>query len=169
VPKLGFVMQQQNQTNWCWAAVSASVSNFFGGPASPSGGPWQQCDVANCALGQTNCCQAQNAGGAACNKDWYLEQGLACVSHLASPPVSGPSPYSFVQQEITSNHPVGVRIGWYGGGGHFVALSGYDDSTGTQFVDVEDPWYGPSTYDYNSFSTAYQSGAGGWTDTYPIG
>jgi hypothetical protein len=49
-----------------------------------------------------------------------------------------------------------------------VCVTGYDDSTGTQFVNVDDPWYGPSTYEHTAFCTAYQSGAGGWTHTYPI-
>lgn len=164
--KLNFTMLQQQQTSWCWAAVSASVSMFFGAPAGPAGGPWQQCDVANCALIQTTCCQ--NGSTSQCNQDWYLEQGLTCVQHLASPPVTGPSTFAYIQQEIDADRPVGVRIGWYNDGGHFVVLSGYDDSNGLQNVFVEDPWYGPSTYDYNAFSTAYQSGAGSWTHTYPI-
>ena len=40
MPKLPFIMQTQLQTNWCWAAVSASTSSFFGGPAGASGGPY---------------------------------------------------------------------------------------------------------------------------------
>jgi hypothetical protein len=166
MPKLAFTMQTQQETNWCWAAVSASISAYFGVPAGPSGGTWLQCEVANCALKQSSCCQ--DGSTALCNQDWYLEQGLTCVNHLAGPPVAGPSLYSYIQQEIDADRPVALRIGWYGDGGHFVALSGYDNSSGTQFVDVEDPWYGPSTYDYTAFSTAYQSGAGGWTDTYPV-
>jgi Papain-like cysteine protease AvrRpt2 len=166
MPKLPFIMQTQLQTNWCWAAVSASISSFFGGPAGASGGPWQQCEVANCALTQTACCM--NGASPACNQDWYLEEGLTCVSHLAGPVSSGPSPYANIKNEIDNDRPVGVRIGWYGDGGHFVCVTGYDDSTGTQFVNVDDPWYGPSTYEYTAFGTAYQSGAGGWTHTYPI-
>ena len=166
MPKLPFIMQTQLQTNWCWAAVSASTSSFFGGPAGASGGPWQQCEVANCALNQTTCCA--NGGSSACNQDWYLDKGLTCVNHLAGPVATGPSPYASIKNEINNNRPVGVRIGWYGDGGHFVCVTGYDDSTGTQFVNVDDPWYGPSTYDYTAFCTAYQSGAGGWTHTYPI-
>lgn len=163
---LAFTMQTQQQTEWCWAAVSASISSYFANPPGPSGGPWQQCEVASCALSMPNCCPP--GSNPASNQDWYLEKGLTCVNHLSGPPVPGPSPYAYVQQEINSNHPVAVRIGWYNDGGHFVCLSGYDDSSGTQYVDVEDPYYGHSTYDYNAFSTAYQNGAGGWTDTYPV-
>jgi hypothetical protein len=105
---------------------------------------------------------------ATCNQDWYLEQGLTCVSHLAGAVTAGPLQYPNIKNEIDNNHPVGVRIGWYGDDGHFVCLTGYDDSSGTQFVNVDDPYYGPSTYEYNAFCTAYQSGSGGWTHTYPI-
>jgi hypothetical protein len=166
MPNLAFTMQAQAQTYWCWAAVSASTSAYFGGPVGPSGGPWQQCEVANCVLKQTTCCQ--DGSTSSCNLDAVLEDGLTCVTHLAGAPFSGPSPYSYVKQEIAAGHPVGVRIGWYNDDGHFVCLTGYDDSTGTQFVEVDDPWYGHSTYEYGAFSTAYQNGAGGWTDTYPI-
>ena len=167
MPQLTFSMQQQQQANWCWAAVSASTSSFFGGPSGQSGEPWKQCEVANCALGQVTCCAAPSSP--ACNTDYYLDSGLTCVSHLAGPVTSGPSPYLSIKNEIDNNRPVGVRIGWYGDGGHFVCVTGYDDGSGTQFVDVDDPWYGSSTYEYNAFCSAYQSGAGGWTHTYPIG
>jgi hypothetical protein len=163
--QLAFAMQQQQQTEWCWAAVSASVSRFFGAPAGPSGGPWQQCQVVNNEQNQTTCCQ--DGSTAACNVPWYLEKGLSCVGHLASPPTSGSASFAYVQGEVNGGRPVGVRIGWFGGGGHFVVLKGYDDSGTNQLVDVEDPWYGPSLVDYTAFATSYQ-GAGSWTDTYPV-
>ena len=40
--RLDFSMHHQQQTNWCWAAVSTSVALFF----NPSSG-WTQCAVAN--------------------------------------------------------------------------------------------------------------------------
>jgi hypothetical protein len=162
--QLAFGMQSQQQTNWCWAAVSVSIAGYYG-TVGPSGGPWQQCEVANSQLGQTACCA--NGATPQCNMPWYLDQALTAVGHLAGPPTAGSSPYSDVQQEINANRPVAVRIGWAGGGGHFVVLSGYDDNAGNQFLDVEDPWYGPSLVDYSAFATAYQ-GSGTWTHTYPV-
>lgn len=163
--QLTFTMQTQQQTNWCWAAVSTSVANYFNSPG-PSGGPWQQCEVVNAEVAQNTCCS--DGATPSCNTDGYLDLALTRVGHLAAPPTAGASPFAYVQQEIGHLRPVGVRIGWIGRGGHFVALSGFDDSNGTQFLDVEDPWYGPSTYVYNAFATAYQNGAGTWTHTYPI-
>jgi len=163
--QINFAMQQQQQTEWCWAAVSSSVSGFYGAPAGPSGGPWQQCEVVNYEQGQTTCCQ--NGSTAQCNVPWYLEKGLNTVGHLAGPPTPSAEAFLYVQTEINGGRPVGVRIGWSGGGGHFVVLRGYDDTNGSQLLDVEDPWYGSSIVDYTAFSTSYQ-GSGTWTDTYPI-
>jgi len=155
---LGFDMQHQLQTNWCWSAVSTSVSHFYN-PASP----WTQCGVANAELGQTACCA--DGSTAACNRDWYLDRGLSRVGNLQS--WSGAAaPLSEVEHEVNAGRPLGVRIGWQGGGGHFVVLAGYDDpGTGPGFLRVEDPWYGPSRMAYSAFRNAYQ-GSGSWTHTY---
>jgi hypothetical protein len=155
---LGFDMQHQLQTNWCWSAVSTSVSHFYN-PASP----WTQCSLANSELGETACCADGSA--AACNRDWYLDRSLSRVGNLQS--WSGAAvPLSEVEHEVNAGRPLGVRIGWQGGGGHFVVLAGYDDpGTGPGFLRVEDPWYGPSRMAYSALRNAYQ-GSGSWTHTY---
>jgi hypothetical protein len=163
--QLGFVMQSQQQTNWCWAAVAASVAAYFNS-AGPSGGPWKQCEIAGNVRNDPTCCQDGTTPN--CNHDDLLDSALNTVHHLAGPPEASPISYAEVAQEIDNNRPVAVRIGWYGGGGHFLALAGYEDAGGAQIVDVEDPWYGPSTYDYTQFCTRYQSGAGEWTHTFPV-
>jgi hypothetical protein len=165
--QLTFAMEPQKQTNWCWAAVAISVANFFG-TFQANLAPWTQCALANAELGQTTCCT--NGSSQNCDQDWTLDTALSRVGHLAGPKTNGPSAPADVEVELAASRPVGVRIGWYGGGkGHFVVISGYDDSSGTPEVDVEDPYWGPSVLlDFNTFSTAYQSGTGQWTHTYPI-
>jgi hypothetical protein len=172
MPKLTFTIQDQRpQANWCWAAVSASISDYFGAPAGPSGGPWQKCEVAQAVLGKANCCQ--NPTPESCDLDSDLTVGLAQVGHSAGDAVHGlpPGLFAYVKQEIDAKRPVVLRIGWYANpeNGHFICLSGYDDSSGSQLVDVEDPYYGrlPS-FDFTQLLIAYHNGAGGWTDTYPI-
>lgn len=162
--QITFAMESQQQTNWCWAAVAVSVATFYG-TTQPSSSPWTQCALANAELNQTACCA--NGASASCNKYWTLDTSLTQVGHLAAPTIVGTIPPADVEVEMAGNRPVGARIGWYGGGAHFVVISGYDDSSGTAAVDVEDPYYGPSVLlDFNTFSTAYQSGAGQWTHTY---
>jgi Papain-like cysteine protease AvrRpt2 len=163
--KLSFIMQSQQQTEWCWAAVSASVAGFFNS-LGPAGTPWKQCEVANKVRNDTTCCQ--NGASSNCNHDDLLDSALTVVGHLVGPVAANPLLFPGVENEINLNRPVALRIGWYSGGGHFVAIDGYDDTGGVQIVDVEDPWYGPSTYDYTQFCTGYQSGAGQWTHTYPV-
>lgn len=163
---LNFVMQRQLETNWCWAAVSASVCDFFGGPNGPSGTPWKQCEIVNVAHNLLTCCQ--DGSTYQCNQDGMLDQGLVIVSHLAGPALGRAEDFAYVQQEIDGGRPVGVRILWTQGDAHAVIISGYDDQNGGQMVEVEDPWYGHSTYDIASFTSGYQSGKGQWNDTYPI-
>jgi Papain-like cysteine protease AvrRpt2 len=155
---LGFAMQHQLQTSWCWSAVSTSVSHFYN-PASA----WTQCSLANAELGQTTCCA--DGSTAACSRDWYLDRALSRVGNLQSW-ASGAVALSDVEHEVNAGRPLGVRIGWDGGGGHFVVLAGYDDpGTGPGFVSVDDPWYGPSRMSYSAFRNTYQ-GTGAWTHTY---
>ena len=153
---LNFTIQQQVQTEWCWSAVATSISHFYNASSA-----WTQCSLANAELGQTTCCQ--NGSSSACNQPWYLERALQRTGNLQNW-TGAPASYAAVQQEIGDSRPLGVRIGWSGGGGHFVVLDGYD-TAGDQYLSVKDPFYGASTYSYAAFQTAYQS-TGSWTHTY---
>jgi hypothetical protein len=84
----GFVMQVQQKTNWCWAAVSASVAGFFGGA-------WTQCAIASAERHPRNCCANPLPNG--CDVYWYLDAPLARVGHfnqimgITGAPLSGSS------------------------------------------------------------------------------
>jgi len=148
-----FTMKNQLQTNWCWAAVTASVADFYRNQG------WTQCRVVNDQLAQSTCCSDGSAG--ACNAPWYLDQALDRVGNLwyYAP---GPLAWGQIQSEIDGGWPIGVRIGWMSGGGHFVAVSGYSNQS---VVDVQDPWYGRSSVDYVQFRSSYR-GTGQWTHSY---
>lgn len=158
---LNYTRQDQQQTNWCWAAVSSAVAHFYD-PATT----WTQCAVANAELGRTDCCGAGAAG--ACNVAWFLNSALTRVGHLAAFS-GGTLTFAVVQAEINAGRPVCARIGWSGGGGHFVALTCWYRNllTDSQLVRVDDPWpaYGRSTWAFATFGTAYQ-GTGSWTHSY---
>jgi hypothetical protein len=71
-----------------------------------------------------------------------------------------------VQAEIGRDAPVGTRVGWYGGGGHFQTIVGWlVADNGTEYIDVSDPIYLDSQIEYSKFASAYQSG-GNWTHSY---
>jgi len=153
---LAFTMQQQLQTEWCWAATSTSVSLFY----DPVNSPWTQCTVVNAEQSQTTCCQ--NGASAACNVSWYLDKALTRTKNL-NYYVSNSLSISDLDLELSNGRPMGARIGWAGGGGHFNVLAGA--STTDSRVHVHDPIYGDLDYDYNSYCTKYQ-GSGTWTHSY---
>ena len=153
---LAFTMQQQLQTEWCWAATSTSVSVFY----DLINTPWTQCKVVNAEQAQTTCCQ--NGASAACNVSWYLDKALTRTKNLDHY-VSNSLSISDLDLELAQGRPMGTRIGWAGGGGHFMVLAGA--STKDSRVHVHDPIYGDQDYDYNSYRTKYQ-GNGTWTHSY---
>lgn len=152
---LHFHMQSQLESEWCWSATSTSVSHFFYRFSA-----WTQCNVVNAELGQTTCCV--NGGSNECNQPWYLDKALTRTDNLKGM-VNNPVTQSQLDLELAKGRPLGTRIGWFGGGGHFMVLTAY--SSLLDRVEVKDPIYGRSIYDYNSYKTNYQ-GAGSWTHSY---
>ncbi len=164
-----FVMQKQEQTQWCWAAVSVSHALFY-----DPGAIWTQCAVA-CAEKGGPCCDAQPAQIKPCNHWHYLESALARVGIHRD--LDDPVPFATVRSEIDGEHPLPCRVGWWGddgaldGSGHFVTLSGWAlTSTGAEYVDVEDPWYQtepgkPAHIEFAEFESDYRN-QGEWTHSY---
>jgi hypothetical protein len=164
-------MERQSKDKWCWAAVSASIERYFLPNSS-----WTQCRVArSLAAGQklsgvsvnANCCGSPDA----CNKPAALDDALRVVGRLKAI-VPGPLSFDDVRTEIDNNRPVGVRIGW-DGGGHFVAIHGYHVSPdgSIRIVHVSDPQFGSSSLYYEHFVSCYlfwTDTGGFWTDSYLI-
>lgn len=155
---LNFNMQRQFQSNWCWSAVSTSVSHFYNMASN-----WTQCDLADAELSQTTCCV--NGGSSACNKPWRLQNALTRTNNLAGWQ-SDVLSEAQISAQLSNSSPLGVRIGWAGGNsGHFVVISGASTVGSQTHLNIEDPWSGQSTYEYNRFLTRYK-GNGRWTHTY---
>ena len=154
--QLPFNMQMQTQSNWCWAATATSVSHYFWRWST-----WTQCRVANAELGHTDCCH--NPVPSDCNVPWYLDRALTRTRNFVS--ITGPVGFEQVRDEINAGRPVGARIGWSGGGGHFMVIYGYSLIGGGEYFDIDDPIYGKSHIPVSEFSSSYQ-GTGSWTHTY---
>lgn len=153
---LDFTMQPQDQSNWCWAAVAASVARFFKRSSTVT-----QCAVANGQLRRDDCC----AGGASgpCNVYGLLASSLHRVGHLQRWAVGKRATLAELTAEIDQARPLCLRVAWFMGGAHFLAVSGY--LAGSELVAVEDPWWGQSDVPYDILRTSYQD-AGRWTDSY---
>jgi Papain-like cysteine protease AvrRpt2 len=154
--RLNLAMQHQLQDNWCWAAVSTSIAGFFGVTT------WTQCSVVSKEVDDASCCS--NGSSSACNVPWRLDKALRRVNALKKKSGGMPDDLKGVRREIDAGRPVCVRIGWSGGGGHFIAIEGYraDDAS----VAVEDPWHGSSDVPLAHFRTGRYQGTGAWTHTY---
>lgn len=154
--RLNFQMQHQQQTNWCWAAVSTSVA-LYDDPSSS----WTQCTVANGELSRTDCCGV--GGSTSCNVYGYLNTALSRVGHLDHMDTTVAA-FQSVDSEIDAGRPLGIRVAWSGGGAHFLAIIGYLEDV-QNYVAVDDPIYGKSDVSYDTLKTSYQ-GSGTWTHTY---
>jgi Papain-like cysteine protease AvrRpt2 len=161
MPRLFLKLQPQLQSEWCWAAIAASISRHYD-PDSP----WCQCKLATRMTGNKNCCSNPHS----CNRPQYLEKALRMVGRLAGPPAAGPLTFGRVQKEILAGRPVCARIGWPGSTiGHFILIYGCAKSrSGNQWLYVEDPLYGSSTWLYSELCRNYQYAGGRWSYTYPI-
>ncbi|HEY3966430.1 MAG TPA: papain-like cysteine protease family protein [Planctomycetaceae bacterium] len=151
---LSFLVQHQEQHQWCWAAVTASLAMYYN-PSSV----WTQGLLANDQFSQTICTISGSSPD--CDRPWFVDVALQRTGNWVSTSASA-VPISQLRSEIDSGRPLAVRVGWNTGGGHFLTLIGYSDSN---WVSIQDPWYGASTLDYDVFSTAYQ-GAGTWTHSF---
>jgi Papain-like cysteine protease AvrRpt2 len=131
--RLSFQMQHQQQTNWCWAAVSTSVALYYDSTST-----WTQCTVANGELGRSDCCGA--GASTSCNVYGFLNTALTRVGHLDHMD-SAVAAFHAVDDEIDAGRPLGIRVAWSGGGAHFLAIIGYLEGA-TNYVAVDDPIYG---------------------------
>ncbi len=155
--QLAFNMEMQTQSNWCWAATSTSVSHFYWFWST-----WSQCRVANSELGQSDCCHSTVPS--VCNVPWYLDKALTRTHNFVS--ITGQkASFQQVRDEIDAGRPVGARIGWNGGGGHFMVIYGYSRLLGMEYFDIDDPIWGKSHLAVSDFASNYQ-GSGTWTHTY---
>ena len=146
-------MEQQTQTNWCWAANGASVGNYYWGP-----GTYTQCGIANTCQGKTTCCTAPSG----CNQYGFLDQALQAAKSYDSM-AGGTTGFAVLQARIDQSQPVGTRVAWTGGGAHFMMVAGYNNDGNK--VTIQDPWYGTSTIAFASYPASYHGG-GTWTHTY---
>jgi diketogulonate reductase-like aldo/keto reductase len=100
-----------------------------------------------------------------CNQPGYPDTALTTTGHLLSTAMNKPT-LQTVMNELENGCPISINIQWTGGGGHNPVTDGYDNrNTATPTIDIQDPWYGPSTQDFNSFPGSYNGGAS-WYESY---
>ncbi|WP_169814781.1 papain-like cysteine protease family protein [Nocardia crassostreae] len=160
--QLAFTMEAQTQSNWCWAATATSVSHYYWLFSH-----WTQCKVACNELSRTDCCGSPVPSE--CNVPWYLDRALTRTDNLDS--FTGAITFDRIKQEIDAGRPIGARIEWGTGGGHFMVIYGYGyfhrrvHSRPRYYVDIDDPIYGKQHVSLDAFTNNYR-GDGRWTSTF---
>jgi hypothetical protein len=154
---LGFDVDSQEQTHWCWAAVAVSVARHF-----DSATPWLQCALVNAELQQTSCCE--EGGSPSCNVDGYLDLALKRVAHFRAMR-TGVIDFSEALSEIGASRPRCARIVWTEGGGHFVVVLGVRQTGDNRVLRIGDPWHGTVEEGWTEPPTPYL-GDGSWTHKY---
>jgi hypothetical protein len=148
-------VEHQERDLWCWAAVATSVSRFYDANSS-----WTQCALANSELARADCCAPDT-----CNETHRLDTALQTTGNLDSWN-EGAMLYAEICAAIMAQRPPCCRIAWDGDNGHFVAVVGYtDDGQGSGRLEVRDPLYGASSYEYDDFCRRYRIN-GIWTHSY---
>ncbi|MCX4747038.1 C39 family peptidase [Kitasatospora sp. NBC_01287] len=154
---LNISMQQQQNSNWCWAASGDTIASWFGYDYSQN----QFCDA---AFGRSTSSTCPNSEAALNN----VQTALDWIGIDPGDYVTGYLYYSTVQNEINNNRPVETRIQWSSGGGHMEVLYGYDLSD--NWVYWGDPWPSDNRYNWASYSYYVSNSSFSWTHSlYQIG
>jgi hypothetical protein len=162
-------VQRQKHTEWCWAAVSASVERFFD-PSSKL----EQCRVASRELHKACCRQLDRDQVKTCNIPETLDGPLSKLGWLKKGPQPGTMTFEAIQREIDGGRPIGVRVRWRADGdltgAHFIVIAGYRvTEAGARILFLRDPFFPPSQVSYEAFCDGkggYHDGEGIWTHHY---
>ena len=154
---LPFEMEEQTEDNWCWAATTKAVSDFYT-PQSPV----SQCEVAT-RVKATDCCR--NHSGSPCNEYAFLSDALMKTLNFEDFK-AGIITWKRIKDEISARKIVCAYIQWdNSSAGHYVAIYGVAGiGERTKSVYVRDPMGEDLPMTYARFKT--YDGQGSWQGTY---
>ncbi|HEX8442263.1 MAG TPA: papain-like cysteine protease family protein [Allosphingosinicella sp.] len=159
------VQRQGKRPQWCWAAVTSSISGY---PNPPHDAPVTMCKIASNELGP-NCCATPVPG--ACDVQNTLDGPLGNIGRLRQPVITGYLGETAVRAELSANLPLPIRVVWTksGGGGHFCVIYGIR-TVGTQLqYAVSDPIYGEASVAHAALiAGGYKAGGGAWSHSYVV-
>ena len=160
------VIQEQDQ--WCWAASTKSVLNYFNDTVS-------QCSIADYTrvvstwhnFGNSPCCSDATSGCNYWNYDWGTSGSIEDIlHHFGNISVKDTADLSLqdVISQFRNGHPFIFRWGWYSGGGHFLVAHGVSGIN----VSYMDPWFG-NGYEIASYNWIENDGVTHqWTSTQKV-
>ncbi|MBT5495669.1 MAG: hypothetical protein HOK54_08005 [Alphaproteobacteria bacterium] len=146
-----FDWQRQDQTHWCWAAMTAAVSLYYD-PSSI----WTQCRLANVVEGRKDCCE--HGGSPKCNIEHDAKTGLEKTGNFHSETTEAAMPQQ-IADEMRQLRPIVAGVFKSGQPiGHAVVIQGFYPATSEaqMLVKVCDSSYGESLITYETLRLRYQ-------------
>lgn len=169
---LRFEIEQQLCTQWCWAAVTASIVKFFS-----EEGP-DQCQLVNQIIkpGKDCCkdCQCSDPDvSEPCNEAANVGSALLKLNHgrdIGNGVPKGEIDWEDLQSEIDSGQPIVVSIAWQGplrGQSHAVVIYGYTDDRKVLLADPMRPGTVVTcSFDDFQFPSTDGKSVGSWNSTF---
>jgi hypothetical protein len=171
-------MTPQEETNWCWSAVTQAVLRFVHtrqveqhaiatahvrttGKTYSCDQPKRRKQTPGKRCGDANC-------GGACNDAHFLRLVLREQGCFAATLTQGAPTFAQIQAEIDNQRPLPCRIQWRPLGGHFVLVTGWlIGADGVERVRVLDPAANEGsaaiverTLSHQAFTTQYRGTLG---------
>jgi hypothetical protein len=164
------IMNGQEQTNWCWAAVGAAIQESV----TTHQHPFLQCKVADLfSDGEDPCTDPRPS-----NRAQSLSAVLRRLERLYFVQQAAIASFDLIRSEVEQQRPVCARIAWdparrlLEDGAHFVAIGGWLTRGGVNQLLVYDPFTGGKRgpaltrwIEWNDLRTIYKS-YGRWVTTY---
>ncbi|MEM9556465.1 MAG: papain-like cysteine protease family protein [Acidobacteriota bacterium] len=150
---LDLVVERQQRSQWCWAAIGASLARFY------RTGSWSQREIASEVFGVGSCEPKSADSWDRCATLDDVLRRVGCFSHWSP----GRPTFERVQSEIAAGRPLCLGLAWSDGGNHYVVVRGA--FAARRELSVDDPLHGPSIQHYDSFPMGYRGG-GVWRETY---
>lgn len=148
----------QDQTLWCWCAVTVGVSSFFDKKFALT-----QCQTAAQVLTIADACMRQT--DADVNRLFDLRLALSTFGHVERV-LDEPLSFEEVEQEIQAQRPVGVQMLFQDSGRmHFTIIRGCRRVEGDRILVIDDPQFDESESSYERFKNFYR-GDGEWQRSY---
>lgn len=134
--RLGVNLIPQRQTQWCWAACTQMILDFYHAPNV------EQCDLANLAFSDAGggCCNFPSS--TLCNKPLcdtriskLFDQQIVNIKHYY---VNKLVPFTTLQYELDRNRPVQIGLSTIGGG-HVIIIEGWYPTDKGSYLNVNNP------------------------------
>ena len=151
-------LERQQMGHWCWAAIGQCLGEFYFGKRL------LQRDLAVKTIGiHENQESPKSFMPEYYNQDQTLDRVLSLVGCYNRWTAGKPS-FGQIQHEIMLGQPICARLQWYGGGAHYVIVSGFRAHDNSLLI--EDPQTGMHNEAFNFFPGEYRTYGAIWTETY---